>query len=312
MAKKTSAKPPPRPEPHPPVATHPLFAMWDGVRSALTALPAHFRSETSISGLRATDIFTLSATLGAAIEDQVVATLNSMRPVWDPDGDYPLFRFVRQAQTFPDVLLTSRVPDKTKDSEIAFGIELKGWYLLAKEGEPSFRYQVTSAACSHLDLIVVVPWFLSSVISGVPKVLQPYIELARYAAEFRNYHWQQLRVAKSDTRIESPTGVKPYPIKSEQILDRPKQDAGGNFGRFARTGLMDQYMATVNDEPIAGIEARYWRQFFKMFQEHDDPAHIASVLKRLQDQLKTGRGKGEESSFGLQLLEAIRTEFDLE
>ena len=28
------------------------------------------------------------------------------------------------------------------------GIELKGWYVLAKEREPSFRQKVTPAACS--------------------------------------------------------------------------------------------------------------------------------------------------------------------
>lgn len=297
---------------NPPAADNELLDVWEGVQSALTALPAHFRSETIISGLRATDIFTLSATLGAAIEDQVVATLNSMRPVWDPDSEYPLFRFVRQPQTFPDVLLTSRGSDKAKPGEIAFGIELKGWYLLAKEGEPSFRYQVTAAACTQLDLIVVVPWFLSNIISGAPKVLQPYIELAGYAASYRNYHWQHLRVAKSDVRIDSPIDVKPYPIKSDQIADRPRHDAGGNFGRFARTGLMDEYMATVNDEPIAGIEARYWREFFKMFQEHDDPARIAAVFKRMHDQIAAERPALEESAFGLQLLESIRQEFNVQ
>jgi hypothetical protein len=275
-------------------------------------LPAHFKSETSISGLRATDIFTLSATLGAAIEDQVVATLNAMRPVWDPDGAYPLMRFVRQAQTFPDVLLTTYGATETPGREIAFGVELKGWYLLAKESEPSFRYQVTPAACSDLDLIVVVPWYLSNIISGVPKVLPPYIELARYAAEYRNFHWQHLRTTASDSKIDSPTNVLPYPVKSDQISDRPKSDGGGNFGRFARTGLMDKYIAAVDREPIAGIEARYWRQFFAMFQERDDPIRIAAVFKRMKDELETRPATGDASTFGLQLLEAIRTEFGLD
>lgn len=306
------SKAPAPPERAAPPTNHALYDMWEGVRSALTALPAHFRSETVISGLRATDIFTLSATLGAAIEDQVVATLNAMRPVWDPDSDYPLFRFVRQPQTFPDVLLTSRGPDRTKPSEIAFGIELKGWYLLAKEGEPSFRYQVTSAACTELDLIVVVPWFLSNIISGVPKVVQPYIEFAGYAAVYRNYHWQHLRVPKGDSGIDSPTAVKPYPVKSDQIADRPHEDGGGNFGRFARTGLMDEYIASVNDEPIAGIEARYWRQFFKLFQENDDPSRIAAVFKRMRDELGRESRALDDAAFGLQLLEAIRLEFGLD
>ncbi|MFQ5827536.1 MAG: hypothetical protein ACE5JD_00075 [Candidatus Methylomirabilia bacterium] len=52
-----------------------------------------------------TDIFTLNAALGATIEEQVVATLNALRPVWDPDKKLQTFGFVRQTQTFPDVLL---------------------------------------------------------------------------------------------------------------------------------------------------------------------------------------------------------------
>jgi hypothetical protein len=48
------------------------------------------------------------------------------------------------------------------------GIELKGWYVLAKEKEPSFRYKVTLTVCAPADLLVVVPWALSNVISGRP------------------------------------------------------------------------------------------------------------------------------------------------
>lgn len=36
---------------------------------------------------------------------------------------------------------------RASDGDILFGIELKGWYLLAKEREPSLRFQVTEAAC---------------------------------------------------------------------------------------------------------------------------------------------------------------------
>jgi hypothetical protein len=100
------------------------------------ALPAYFTTETTIAGISATDIFTLSAALGAAIEDQVVRTLNHMRPIWDPNGKYNLYHFQRQGQTFPDVLLRKR----ENGEEILMGIELKGWYLLAKEGEPSYGF----------------------------------------------------------------------------------------------------------------------------------------------------------------------------
>lgn len=75
---------------------------------------------------------------------------------------------------------------------------MKGWYLLAKEGEPSFRFRITSAACAKQDLIVIVPCVLDNVISGSPILYEPFIESARYAAEYRNYHWQHLRGTDED------------------------------------------------------------------------------------------------------------------
>jgi len=208
------------------------YRLYKNVREAIASLPAYFRTETRISGIMATDVHTLNAVLGATIEDQVVRSLNGMRNTWDPDGQYALYSFVRQPQTFPDVLLR-----KSSGGEILLGIELKGWYLLAKEGEPSLRFQATTSACAKQDLIVVVPWVLADVISGSPIVLEPFIESARFAAAYRNYHWQHIRRTKQDKRILIPDGIKPYPAKSDQILDRPLSDAGGNFGRLARTSM---------------------------------------------------------------------------
>lgn len=105
-------------------------------------MPAHFRTETFITGIVATDLHTLNTVLGAAIEEQAVETLNAMRAVWDPKGFCSLYSFVRQAQTFPDVLLR-RPPGAGSAEEVLIGIELKGWYMLAKEGEPNLRFSAT-------------------------------------------------------------------------------------------------------------------------------------------------------------------------
>lgn len=266
------------------VLPDPTWEHWDlykGVREAITSLPLHFRTETVIGGIMATDLFTLGAALGATIEEQVVETLNSMRQLWDSEGRYALYHFHRQPQTFPDVLLR-----KTTDAtEVVMGVELKGWYLLAKEGEPSFRYQVTPQACNLQDLLVVIPWALSNVISGTPKVFTPYIVSARFATEYRNYHWQHLRHAKSKTGIVSPRSVTPYRRKSDAIADRPVYDAGGNFGRFSRTGIMDAYLSEIGEQALCGIEARYWRAFFRAFHEQTTPetvrAEVEKVIARL-------------------------------
>ncbi len=265
----------------------PHHALLKDVKDALYSLPSYFRTQTSIEGISATDIFTLNAALGATIENQVVETLNQMRSVWDPDEKYALYSFVRQSQTFPDVLLRRSPSEEGRADDIILGIELKGWYLIAKEGEPSFRFQVTPKACAPQDLIVVVPWALSNVIAGQPRVFSPYIEFAKYAAEYRNYHWTTLRQALSNTGIDSPTQVKPYPAKSDRIADVPKSDAGGNFGRYARTGLMDSYLELTRNQLLCGIRAEHWLRFFKVFQEQKEVAQIRSEIEKLRDRVAT-------------------------
>jgi len=253
------------------------YQLYRDVREAISSLPVYFRTETNISGILATDLHTLNTVLGATIEEQVVRTLNLIRNTWDSDEEYALYSFVRQAQTFPDVLLR-----KSSTNEVLLGIELKGWYLLAKEAEPSLRFQATPAACARRDLIVVVPWVLGNVISGSPILFEPFVESASYAAQYRNYHWQSVRRTRLDTDIESPIGVSPYPAKSDQILDKPLADRGGNFGRLARTGIMDQYMSKLNEVQLCGIKTTYWREFLKAFQESTTDERARLALSRLR------------------------------
>ena len=165
--------------------------LWKAVRSAIFSLPSRFESELFVSGVLATDLFAFNSSLAASIEEQVVSSLNRLRTLWDPDQKYALYSFERQSQTFPDVVLRTASP--TVEPRIIMGIELKGWYILAKEKAPSFRYKVTPAACAPADLLVVVPWALSRVVSGSPQVFNPYVVGARYAADLRNYWWQHQR-----------------------------------------------------------------------------------------------------------------------
>lgn len=273
------AAPAPFPPPRPTPAPHdPRTQLRRGVVDALRALPGYFRSETVIEGLAATDLFSLNAVLGTTIEVQVVRTLNLIRDVWDPDERWARYSFVRQPQTFPDVRLQA-VGDEGVD--VALGIELKGWYLLAKEREPSLRYQVTPAACSDWDLVAVVPWYLTNVLSGAPVAMTPWIESARYTAEYRNHWWQHVRDTTADTSIASPSDVTPYPTKDMRIADVPARDGGSNFGRLARvTGLMDDFIASALTTEISGVAAQHWVSFVKLHAEHTDAADIATRLER--------------------------------
>ena len=251
------------PSPLEPADSWQHYQLYRRVIDALYAVPAHFNSRTAIEGIAATDLQTLNTVLGATIEEQVVATLNRMRPVWDPSEEYQRFFFQRQAQVFPDVLLKS----DRNGQEIVLGIELKGWYLLSKEEMPNFRFQVTAAACAEADLIVVVPWALSNVLSGTPVTYKPFVTQARYAAEYRNYWWANIRQTTTDTSIDVPADVAPYPAKSSPVTDRPARDGGGNFGRLARTGIMDNYIAEMLSFPLSGIPAKSWIDFLKQFEQ---------------------------------------------
>jgi hypothetical protein len=216
--------------------------------------------------------------LGTSIEVQVVHTLNKMREVWDPRERWVGYRFERQSQVFPDVRLIRR---GFAEPDIAMGIELKGWYLLSKEGAPSLRFQTTPAACSDFDLITVVPWHLSNVLSGTPVAREPWVDSAKRAAEFRNYWWQHVRETNDARKIKSPSGVHPYPTKDMQIIDIPEYDGGRNFGRLARvTGLMTDFIASAKAQDAMGIPISDWITFLRRHSDNSDPEEVAASLLR--------------------------------
>ena len=239
-------------------------------------LPGFFEFGTRIEGIDATDLFSLNSVLGTSIEVQVVHTLNKMRSIWDPDEEWVGYRFERQSQTFPDVRLVRR---RTGEPEIAMGIELKGWYLLSKEGVPSLRFQTTPAACSPFDLIAVVPWHLSNVLSGTPVAREPWVSSARHAAEFRNHWWEHVRETTDPRSISSPTGVHPYPTKDMPIADIPEYDRGGNFGRLARvTGLMTDFIESARGQEAMGIPINDWILFLRHHSDNSDPEQVTAFL----------------------------------
>ena len=245
------------------------------MRQALAALPGYFESVTSIEGVEAGDLFSLNQLLGATIEVQVVNTLNKMRSVWDPNDELENFFFQRQAQTFPDV----RLVNTTAGSPVPIlGIELKGWYLLSKEHEPSLRYKTTPTACADIDLIAVFPWHLSNVLAGTPVVLSPWVESAKYAADAKNHWWQHVRESSLDKGIKSPE-ASPYPVGRAEVRDKPHRDSGNNFGRLARvTGLMPEFVAENCEHRVAGIPAASWITFFKLVAESSSTAKLKGQL----------------------------------
>lgn len=276
------------PTPQPPPASWLHRTLYDNVRRTLDLLPARFTSELQVLGIAATDLYSFNGPLGTAIESQVVEQLNELRELWDPDKTYSAYTFIRQAQRFPDVILRSADPHATEP--ILMGIELKGWYLLAKEGEPSFRYLVSPNVCAPQDLLVIYPWALKSITTGSPQIYAPYVIEARYAAEYRNWWWQYGRSTRSDATIHLSTVTRFYPTKDDPISDRPQSDSGKNFGRIARTRLTDDYVRERLAEPLSGIPLWAWQRFFKVFAESKTEEQALRQLEGLIRDFGAGRG----------------------
>lgn len=248
------------------------------VRNALLALPGDFKFEHSVSGIAAVDLFNLNTLMGAGIEAEVVRTLNTLRKVWDPENDWSGYSFERSSQAFPDVRLVKRTGD---GDEIAIGIELKGWFLLAKEGVPSLRYQVSPAACADHDLVCVVPWYLSNAVSGVAQVAEPWVESARFAAEWRDHWWQYIRAATGNQPrgVTYPEGAAPYPSKADLVTAKADYDGGNNYGRLPRCKpLMDQFIEKAGSTPILEIPAKDWVWFLRLHTDTADPGDVTDRL----------------------------------
>lgn len=263
----------------------PKTVLQTRVRSALLALPGDFSFDNPIAGVNATDLFNLNTLLGAGIEVEVVRTLNSLRDMWDPDNQWLGYRFERSSQAFPDVRLVRR---DEGSPDIALGIELKGWWLLSKEGVPSLRYQVTPQACAPHDLICVVPWHLSNAVAGVAQVIEPWVESARYAAEYRDYWWQHVRRTNDDTSVHHPEHAHPYPGKAELVLATPAYDGGGNYGRLPRSKpLMDDFIERSKQHEVLGIAVADWILFLRRHSDTATPEDVENALQaELQRHLK--------------------------
>lgn len=253
------------------------YSLWKTINNILKNIPKYFKSVITVSGISATEIYKYGELLGATIENEVVRTLNTdLRLYWDENNKYRNYSFIRQEQTFPDVLLQNI----QNVDDIIMGIELKSWYILSKESEPSFRYKVTPKVCLPQDLFMVVPWVLSNVLSGSPRIFEPYIQYALFLSEYRNYWWKYIRKSNESNEIRTPINVKPYPNAKSEISDSPINDKGNNFGRIARLGLMDDYITKIREHVLLDVTVNRWIKFFK---ETEDCIDMKKNTKTLDE-----------------------------
>jgi hypothetical protein len=149
---------------------------------------------------------------------------------------------------------------------------------------------------------------LDEVISGAPRLMRPFIEEARYAAEHRNHYWEHARtyrgklVTGENSKVKLSTVTTPYPRKNQQFNDKPVSDEGGNFGRVARGGLMTGFIEELLAEPISGIPATYWQSFLKIFAEGVSANEIEGKLASMRQEAE----KANLSPSGLDAFDRIQ------
>lgn len=246
---------------------------------AFPSLPVGCDIQNSYSGILATDLFSLNTLLGSMIESKVVLFLNAHRHLWD-DGPWTEYHFIRSGESFPDV----RLVRKSNNRDVVLGIELKSWFILSKEGEPSFRYRTAAEACDPADLLCIVPWYLSDAVCGKPLLLSPWVFPARAAAEASKRYWLLERQTEkpmtlTERSLDTPPGVRPYMDNARDKTNyRPTNDGGNNFGRLARTGIMSEFVTETLQTDILGIPADNWRLFLKA---HTDSNTLQDIQRKI-------------------------------
>lgn len=258
------------------------FALWERVREALFALPAYFRIDAGLPAIPATDLHAANTLLGAVIEESIPRTLNQLRTLWDANRQFSDWEFHRQPQTFPDVVLR-RV--SASGVEALFGIEIKSWYALSKEEEPSFRFNVNRHFCHPADMVAIYPWALDAAVAGKPTLFRPLVSGARKAARVREESWLQKAQDAEWRKIEQPVASEArfHPTREDRINDTSPRDRGNNMGRLARTGIwkveIEQLMA---QERISGIPLKAWQTFLSAFSERTSFDEAIEKIDRIK------------------------------
>lgn len=151
---------------------------------------------------------------------------------------------------------------------VILGVELKSWYALAKERKATFRFYVNQGACALPDLVAVYPWALTNVLSGRPRIYEPFVAPAKWVAEYRNYFWEFKKKWKTPDpdkhKVLPPQKpATPYPKVRDVFNDTAVLDKGHNFGRIGRTGILDDLTKATLARSISGITGDAWTSFFR-------------------------------------------------
>lgn len=139
-------------------------------------------------------------------------------------------------------------------------------------------------------------------------MLTPYKESAFYAAQYRNYYWQESRQARGENPLVRPPAVEKrryYPASKQEASDEAVADKGGNFGRIARAGILDEYIGNLKQQDYLGIKIAHWISFFKAIAETSTEAQIEQKIRRLKVQMQISHANEAQTVYHNHLLEIL-------
>ena len=105
--------------------------------------------------------------------------------------------------------------------------------------------------------------------------------------------------------ITPPEAITHYPAKRDMISDRPERDMGDNFGRFARTNAMNNYIKLLFDENLVGIPLWAWQRFLALFTESRTVDDVRRGLDTLADNVAPAAPSAETQALLLEKFQEI-------
>ncbi len=186
--------------------------------------------------------------VGQGIEELIGTQLNSaLKSSWTTD---PNLEFVRNAVQFPDLYLVDR-----QHKRFLLSIEIKSWFVFAID-DITARFEAAPNLIRDDSLLVLFPWCMTKLISGTPKLLEPYIGNARALAQRRDNIWLAGGVREFNQGNVSAARRIELPPTAEAALNKTKtksvayqlkgtvfEKESDNFGKIWR--IYDSQINTI-------------------------------------------------------------------
>ena len=125
-------------------------------------------------------------------------------------------------------------------------------------------------------------------------------------AEHRNFYWQESRKQRNkNPNIRTPKDTKHHPDIRQEAADAAVEAKGGNFGRIARTNIINQYINSLKDRSYLGIKISHWIEFFRAVSDTSTDIEIERKIRMIREKVQKREDQPEKSKIFLEIMELI-------